>query len=60
MKEHIIDPSKALDDIREAIELYNSAETLDDRVHYGNEIGERFEALDIWLCAKGFLPTDWS
>jgi hypothetical protein len=55
-----LDINEALSEIRETIMLYNSTSSDDLSVHYANEIIERFEALDAWLSAKGFLPSDWN
>lgn len=52
-----MDPNATLSAIRNVIFQLSAAES--DSISMLKDIAEEFEALDEWLCAGGFLPTEW-
>lgn len=58
-----MDPNTALENARRAcanfragVDANATAAELDE---YAQDLAEHFAALDGWLSAGGFLPTDW-
>lgn len=54
-----MDPNTTLAELREYVRkvLYAPEELDNDDI--GDEICERFEALDNWIARGGFLPDAW-
>jgi hypothetical protein len=56
----MMDPNKALEDAREAVEVLNADTSTAARVMDAYEkLHASFEALDGWLSKGGFLPDAW-
>lgn len=63
-----MDPEVVLTKLREAAATWlrlTDAEFLSagqeqEREQSGTDMAEHVEALDGWLCCKGFLPHDWA
>lgn len=62
-----MDPNEALNRIRHAIECYTAARETEGSSDHDAEAAlteadtmvEFFQALDGWLCRRGFLPSAW-
>jgi HEAT repeat protein len=58
-----MDPNEALKDARQAIVRWRALEQYAlGNIEFGEaacDLIDAFEALDEWLSAGGFLPTDW-
>jgi hypothetical protein len=57
-----MDPEQTLADLRAAISRLRAAadgDSNDDEIQAGHDVAEAASALDDWLSAGGFLPSDW-
>ena len=54
-----MDPDQTLHDLRTALADYRKATSVAAADDAADRLAERIQALDDWLSAGGFLPTDW-
>ena len=54
-----MDPNETLRRIRELLSLASVTRYKEDHFDYLLEVAGRFQDLDDWIQAGGFLPEDW-
>jgi len=56
-----MDPDKTLEELKELLQEHaqGAIQSFADLNDWADQVTEKFQALDYWITAKGFLPKNW-